>query len=186
MTDEKIIEMFWRRDEQAIRECMETYGAYCKTVASRILSEESDIEETVSDTWLAAWDSIPPKHPQHLRLYLGSITRNKTISIWRANRAKSRGGDRVDVALEELSQCISLGSDPEAKVNMQQLQCAIMAFLKSEPVMRRQVFVRRYFYLEEIPSIASRYGLKQSNVRMMLSRTRQKMRKYLTQEGYME
>ena len=186
MTDERIIEMFWARDEQAIRACMDTYGAYCKTVASRILSEEADAEEAVSDTWLAAWDSIPPKHPRHLHLYLGSITRNRAISIWRANRAKSRGGDRVEVALEELGQCISPGSDPEARVNMQQLQCAITAFLKTEPVTRRQVFVRRYFYLEEIPSIAHRYGLKQSNVRMMLSRTRQKMRKYLAQEGYME
>ena len=90
------------------------------------------------------------------------------------------------MALEELGQCISPGSDPEEKVNMQQLQRIITAFLKHEPVMRRQVFLRRYFYLEEIPSIAHRYGLAQSNVRMMLSRTRQKLRKYLTQEGYMK
>jgi len=184
MTDEKIIALFYQRDEQAIRACMDMYGGYCRTVAAGILSDASDIEEAVSDTYLAAWESIPPQNPQCLRLYLGRITRNRAISIWRANRAKRRGGDQVDLALEELGQCISAGSDPEENVNLQQLQCSITAFLKKEPAMRRQVFLRRYFYLEEIPSIANRYHLRQSNVRMMLSRTRQKLRQYLTQEGY--
>ena len=186
MTDEKIIALFQRRDEQAIRECMDAYGPYCTAVASGILSNLSDIEEAVSDTWLTAWDTIPPQQPRYLRLYLGRITRNRAVSIWRTSQAKRRGGDKVTVALEELGQCISPGSDPEESVNMQQLQRTITAFLKNEPAMRRQVFLRRYFYLEEIPSIAHRYGLKQSNVRMLLSRTRQKLQKYLTQEGYIE
>jgi len=102
MTDEKIIALFYQRDEQAIRACMDMYGGYCRTVAAGILSDASDIEEAVSDTYLAAWESIPPQNPQCLRLYLGRITRNRAISIWRANRAKRRGGDQVDLALEEL------------------------------------------------------------------------------------
>lgn len=184
MTDEKIIALFYQRDEQAIRESMDAYGPYCRTVAAGILSDPADIEEAVADTWLAAWETIPPQHPQYLRLYLGRITRNRAVSIWRANRAKSRGGDQINMALEELGQCVSADTSAEDHVNLQQLQCSITAFLKNEPMVRRQVFLRRYFYLEDIPSIAHRYHLTQSNVRMMLSRTRQKLRKYLIQEGY--
>lgn len=186
MTDEKIIDLFWQRDEQAIRECMDTYGAYCRTVAAGILTNSEDVEETVADTWLAAWNAIPPYRPQYLRLFLGRITRNRAISVCRAKAAKSRGGEGINTALEELGQCLPADSDPLDAVSLQQLQKSITAFLKKEPMMRRQVFLWRYFYMEDIPAIAHRYGLKDSNVRMMLSRTRQKLRKYLIQEGYMD
>lgn len=184
MNDEKILELFYDRDEQAIRECMTSYGAYCRTVAAGILSNPGDVEEAVADTWLAAWDSIPPQHPKYLRLFLGRITRNQAISIWRRNTAGRRGGGQVAVALEELGECVCAETSPETAVNTKELQQAINAFLKVQPTVRRQVFLRRYFYLEDIPAIAHRYGLKQTNVRMMLSRTRQKLRNYLIQEGY--
>lgn len=184
MNDEKIIALYFDRDEQAIRESMDAYGAYCRAVAAGILSDPADVEEAVADTWLAAWDSIPPQYPKYLRLFLGRITRNQAISIWRKKNAHSRGGGQVAVALEELGECVSPDTSPEAAVNTKELQQAINGFLKAQPPLRRQVFLRRYFYLEDIPAIAHRYGLKETNVRMMLSRTRQKLRKFLTQEGY--
>lgn len=183
MTDEKIIELFKSRDEQALRECMTRYGSYCRTVAAGILPDPADAEEAVADTWLAAWDAIPPQHPQYLRLFLGSITRNRAISIWRRDHARRRGGGETALALEELREVIG-GDSPEEEVNTRELSRVISAFLKGEPETRRKVFLRRYFYMEDIPAIADRYGLKMSNVRMMLSRTRQKLKKYLIQEGY--
>ena len=185
MSDEKIITLFFKRDEQAIRESMNAYGAYCRSVAAGILSNPADIEEAVADTWLAAWDAIPPQRPKHLRLFLGRITRNRAIDLWRKNNAERRGGNQVAIALEELNECIGSSGSPEQEVDAKQLAAAINGFLQNERMQHRQVFLRRYFYLEDIPTIARRYGLRQANVRMMLSRTRQKLRTYLTQEGYL-
>lgn len=184
MNDEKIIELFQKRDEQAVKECMTLYGSYCRTVAAGILSDPADAEEAVADTWLAAWDCIPPHVPKYLRLFLGRITRNQAISIWRRNNARSRGSGQIDLALEELGECVSSEDTPETAVSAKELERKITAFLKTEPARRRNVFLRRYFYLEDIPAIAHRYDLTETNVRMMLSRTRQKLKKYLTQEGY--
>lgn len=185
MNDEKIIELFQKRDEQAIKECMVLYGDYCRVVAAGILNDPADVEEALADTWLAAWDSIPPHNPKYLRLFLGRITRNRAISVWRKNHAGQRGGGQVIVALDELSQCVSPTGCPEQEVDAKQLTDAINRFLKNQPIRQRQVFLRRYFYLEDISAIAHRYDLRESNVRMMLSRTRQKLRKYLIQEGYL-
>lgn len=184
MTDERIIELFQKRDEQAIRESMASYGSYCRAVASGILPDPADAEEAVADTWLTVWDLIPPHCPRYLRLFLGRITRNHAISIWRRNNAGSRGGGQTALALEELGECAAAEGSPEAVVDIKELTRTITAFLKNEPAVRRSVFLRRYFYLEDIPAIAHRHDLTESNVRMMLSRTRQKLRKYLIQEGY--
>jgi len=184
MTDEKIIELFFDRNEQAIRESTFAYGAYCHSIAAGILPSPQDAEEAVADTWLAAWESIPPNKPKYLRLYLGSITRNRALSIWRKNNAAGRGSGETAVALEELGECVSGGQTPEETLSTKQLGQSISAFLKREPAMRRKVFLRRYYYMESVPDIAHRYGLKETNVRMMLSRTRQKLRQFLQKEGY--
>jgi len=186
MNDEKIIELFRRRDERAIGESMCAYGAYCRSVASAILPDPADAEEAVADTWLAAWDSIPPHFPKYLRLFLGRITRNKALSILRRNTAQSRGSGQTCLALEELGECVSQGNGPEQIVDTKELGQTITAFLKNEPARRRNVFLRRYFYMEELSEIAKRYALTEGNVRMMLSRTRQRLKKYLQQEGYLE
>lgn len=183
MTDEKIIELYHCRDEQAIQASMEQYGAYCRSIAAGILQSPEDVEETVADTWVAAWNAMPPQKPKYLRLFLGRITRNLALNRWRRNHAYCRGGGETELALEELGQIVR-GDTPEQLVNTQELGAAIGAFLKTEPATRRAVFLRRYFYMEELPAIAGYYGITQSNLRMMLSRTRQKLKKYLEQEGY--
>jgi len=180
MHDEKIIELFFARDEQAIRESITAYGNYCRSIAGGILPDPSDAEEAVADTWLAAWDAIPPQRPKYLKLFLGRITRNRAVSIWRRNNARCRGLGQVSLALEELGECVSPETTPEQAVDR-----AVAAFLKLEPAARRCVFLRRYFYLEDVAQIANRYGLQTANVRMMLSRTRQKLKKYLKEGGYL-
>lgn len=183
MTDETIIALFYKRDEDAIRQCMTQYGSYCKTVASGILTDPADVEEAVADTWLGAWNAIPPKNPTHLRLFLGRITRNLAIDILRRRQAYCRGGGEVTLALHELAEIV--GSDSaEAELDRKALAKSISAFLKSEPQLRRTAFIRRYFYLEDIPMIAQQLHRKESAVRMMLSRTRQRLKKHLVQEGY--
>ena len=184
MDDKEIIELYFCRDEQAIRESIDAYDTYCRTIAAGILNNPEDVEEAVADTYLAAWDAIPPHKPKYLRLFLGRIARNQAISIWRKRNAQSRGGGQVALALEELGECVASSGSPEQTVDTAELRCAINAFLKSQPIQQRQVFLQRYFYMEDIPAIAHRYGLRETNVRMMLSRTRQKLRKFLIQEGY--
>lgn len=182
--DEKIIELYWNRDEQAIRASMDAYGGYCHVVAGGILSDASDVEEAVADTWLRAWNAIPPQRPKYLRLFLGKITRNISLSIWRKHHADSRGGGQVALALEELAECVSTGEDPEAIVTTRELEKAITAFLRTEPEKNRAIFLRRYFYLEDSKIIAERYGMQAATVRMLLMRMRRRLKDYLTKEGY--
>ena len=164
---------------------MAAYGPYCRTVAAGILSNPADIEEAVADTYLAVWDTIPPQRPKHLRLFLGRITRNRAIDLFRKSNANCRGGNQVTLALEELNQCISSEGSPEQEVDGKLLADTINRFLKKQSAQQRQVFLRRYFYLEDISSIACRYNLQEATVRMMLSRTRQKLKRFLIQEGYL-
>ena len=185
MNDDAIVKLFFARDEAAIAQVQKQYGSLCHAVAMRILGSREDAEECVNDAWRRAWDTIPPQRPKHLRLFLGRITRNRAIDLWRKNNAERRGGDQVAIALEELNECIGSSGSPEQEVDAKQLAAAINGFLQNERMQHRQVFLRRYFYLEDIPTIACRYGLREANVRMMLSRTRQKLRTYLTQEGYL-
>ena len=184
MTEEKIIELFNRRDERAVRECICQFEGYLRTVASGILADPADVEEAVADTWLAAWDTIPPQRPKYLKLYLARITRNRAVDIWRKNRAYSRGGGETVLALEELGQIVA-GDSTEEALDIKLLSRSISAFLKNQGKLQRMVFVRRYFYMESISVIASSIGLKEANVRVILSRTRNKLKKYLMQEGYM-
>ena len=183
MTDEKIIALFQSRDERAITECMEQYGRYCLTVASGFLPDPGDAEEVVADTWLKAWNAIPPQKPQHLRLFLGRITRNLAIDRWRQTGADRRGGSVPFLALEELTEVVGANSLDET-LDMKELAKTISDFLSTEPADRRRVFIRRYFYLEDTSRIAARFHMREANVRMMLSRTRLKLKKYLIQEGY--
>ncbi len=183
MTEEKIIELFNKRDEQAVRECMRKYENYLRTVASRILADPCDIDEVVADTWLAAWDTIPPQRPKRLELYLGRITRNCAVSLWRKRNAYCRGGGEVALALEELCQ-IAGGSSPEEALDMKALSWSISGFLKSQRGLHRTIFIRRYFYMQPISEIASSLDIREANVRMILSRTRNKLKKHLLQEGY--
>ena len=184
MRDEEIISLYLDRDEQAIQASMNTYGSYCGKIARNILKIQEDAEEAVSDTWLHAWNAIPPTRPNSLRVFLGRITRNLSLSLWRRKMADCRGGCEIDLALDELSECVGDDSNPELLVQTRELGRCVNDFLRTESDNSRVIFIRRYFYLESSKEIALRLGISDSNVRMILSRTRKRLKDHLKKEGY--
>lgn len=184
MNDNAILALYFARDEQAVAETERKYGPYCFTVANAILENQSDSEETVSDTWLQAWNTMPPKKPDVLKLYLAKITRNLAFSRWRSRSAEKRGGGQMELCLEELSQCLAAPQTPEDALNGKELAAAICRFLDTLPHREQDIFLRRYFFLEESTTIADRYAMKSATVLRTLSRTREKLRHYLQKEGY--
>lgn len=184
MTDEKIIELYWERDESAITRTDEKYGLCCFYIAHNILGSREDSEECVNDTWLQTWLSIPPQRPSFLRQFLIRITRNLSLDYYRHNHAKKRGGGELAAALDELSECVSGAEDTETAVSKRQLEEAVNAFIGSLPVKERSVFIRRYFFMEKTARIAERYLLTEGNVRKILSRVRAKLKEYLLKEGF--
>lgn len=184
MDDEAILDLYFARDEQAVVETDRKYGGYCFTLANSILKNEQDAEETVSDTYLKAWKTIPPKRPSIFKMFLAKITRNQAFSRWRSYAAYKRGGGEMELVLEELSGCIAAPGAVEDDLNGKELARAIRAFLNTLPAREQDIFLRRYFFVEESDLIAKRYGMKPAAVLKVLSRTRMKLKKYLTQEGY--
>lgn len=184
MEDTAIIGLYWDRDERAIRESDLKYGNYCYTVADNILDSREDSEECVSDTWLRAWNVIPPKRPRILRAFLARITRNLAFDRYRARGAARRGGGVMDAVLDELGECADENWDTEQEVEAGELRQAIREFVRRLKEKEANIFVRRYFFADSIPEICDRYGLKPNNVTVSLSRTRAKLRKYLEEEGF--
>lgn len=184
MEDQQIIELYWSRDESAIGETDQKYGPYCFSVARRIVNTQEDAEECVVDTWLRAWNTMPPQRPGRLRVFLGKITRNLSFDRYRADTAEKRGGGELPMALSELEPCVADTISVESELERRELEACIGRFLFGLPERERNVFLRRYFYVESTGEIARRYGLKEGNVAVILSRTRTKLRKHLEQEGY--
>ena len=184
MTDDKIINLYRQRSELAIAESSKKYGSYCHTVANNILMNMADAQECVNDTWLRAWHTIPPQRPSFFKQFLGKITRNLSVDRYRADTARKRGGGEVPAVLEELSECIGGGGDPADAAEMQLLQSVINQFVGSLPRREQGIFLRRYFYAEAMSEIAERYRMKEANVRLVLSRTRQKLRHVLEKEDF--
>lgn len=184
MTDKQIIALFFKRDEQAVQEIESKYGDYCTATALSILGNQQDAQEAVNDTWLYAWNSIPPQVPKVLRMFLAKIARNRALDIYRREHAKFRGGNEISIVLEELGECISDGSQVDDYLNEKELEQAIRRFLDTIPQRDQNIFIRRYFFVEDAADIALRYGLRKGAVLTILSRIRQKLKVYLKQEGY--
>lgn len=184
MEDRQIIQLYLDRDEQAVAETERKYGGYCLSIAGAILDSREDAEEAVSDTWYRAWNSIPPQMPRVLKLYLAKITRNLAFNTYRKNSARKRGGGEIDLVLEELNGCVPAPGSIEDSWDARELGMAIQSFLQTRSQRERGIFLSRYFGVEDCGSIAARYGLTESNVRKILTRTRQKLKDYLHREGY--
>ena len=177
MEDLQIVELYWAREESAIHETSVKYGSYC-------LQSQQDADESVNDTYMDAWNSMPPHRPSVLATFLGKITRRISIDRWRIRSAKKRGRDEIILALDELEECVSGSHDVEPLVQRNELIGAIHRFLDGLPETERRVFLLRYWYLEPIKSIADQYGFTQSKVTSMLHRVRTKLRGHLEKEGY--
>ena len=183
MTDEEIISLYFDRSEEAIDATQRKYDGYCRSILARLLGSPRDVEETVSDTWLQAWLSIPPNRPDNLKLYLARIGRNLALNRLRDGRA-ARRGDGADALLDELSEVLG-GVSTEEVVDAKELQRAVNGFLRRLPERECSIFVRRCFYAESAEDIAARYALRTNTVTVSLHRTRKKLREYLIKEGYL-
>lgn len=182
MEDMEIIELYFSRDERAIGESDAKYGRLCRGVALRLLDSAEDSEECVSDTWLRAWDSIPPQRPNILRAFFAKITRNLALDRCRRDAALKRGGGEYLLALEELRDCAS-GDDIEGELERQALTEALNAFLRGLEEKEREIFLRRYWLAESLSVIAKRCGLTANAVGLRLMRLRAKLREQLEREG---
>ena len=185
MEDSQIVELYWQKNADAISETSSKYGAYCFTIANQILCSKEDSEECVNDTWLHAWNAMPPQRPNVLRMFLAKITRNLSVNRFKARGAEKRGGGEIDPVLDELADCLGGGTDVEAAYEVKELERCIQRFVRGLPERDGNVFVRRYFFTEPAAAIAERYGLTENNVMVILSRTRKKLKLKLVKEGYL-
>ncbi len=183
MLDSQIVDLYWARSENAISETNIAYGRYCRKIAMNIVANEEDSEECVSDTYYSAWNSMPEDRPQMLAPYLGAITRNHAITIYRKTHSQKRGAGNTALALDELTEVAGSSSTEEA-VDLKLLSEHINGFLGSLSKNDRIVFVKRYFYVEPLSDIASSLSISESAVKSLLFRLRGKLREFLTKEGY--
>lgn len=186
MEDQQIIALYWQRCADAIAQSKEKYGAYCFTIAENILQNQQDSEECVNDTWLHAWNAMPPHRPNALRMFFAKITRSISFDLWRRRSAQKRGGGQLPLVLEELSQCIASEDTLEDTLIAQELEQSIRSFLRTLPEREGDVFLRRYFFTESIKEIAACYGMTCNHVSVLLSRVRNQLRQYLIKEGFFD
>ena len=182
--DREIVALYFERDEHAIDLTARKYGDYCFTIADNILRSREDAEECVNDTWLKTWNTIPPQKPNSLRHYLAKITRNLSISRWREQNTAKRGGGELTLALGEMEEFLADTREVENEAERVAFADCLNRFLRGLPARECHIFLRRYFYVETTGKIARRYGMKEANVLLILSRTRAKLRAHLEKEGY--
>lgn len=183
MDDKVIIELYWERAETAISETAAKYGGYCYTIAYNILSNKEDSEESVNDTYMAAWNTMPPKRPKLLAAFLGKMTRYISLDRWKNRTALKRGGGEVPLVLDELEECISGKDSIEEEYLQKEFAKALNQLLESLPEAERKVFLCRYWYMDSIEDIAEHFSFSEGKVISMLYRTRRKLRKMLEEEG---
>ena len=183
MEDTAIIDLYWARSQQAIAASQEKYGAYCHTIARRILDREEDAEECVNDTWLRAWNAMPPQRPGILSAFFGKLTRNLSLDRWRRLKAARRGGSQVEIALHELEDCLPDRRRPDENLEAGETAALISAFLRRQPETDRRLFVRRYFHLEPLDELARACGMTTGQVKSRLYRVRQRLKAELEREG---
>ena len=179
MDDKTIVALYVTRDQNAIIESAKKYGAFCHSISMNIVHNPQDAEECVNDTWLGAWNSIPPHLPASLRTYLGKLTRRISINKWKASRRAKRNSDLI-IAFSELEDCIPAPEDTDEGVFCE----LIDRFLATEEATDRLLFVGRYWYNRSVGDMAAYYGLTANAVSGRLKRMRQRLRKFLEKEGY--
>lgn len=181
MDDKNIVELFWARSEDALRETQSKYGKYCTAIAHNVLDSHEDAEECVNDAYLRLWNAIPPAKPSSLKAFLGKIVRNLALDRYNASKAAKRFNSSVELALYELEECLPSTDAPLA--DEYALRAAINGFLAELPAKTRIIFMRRYWYLCSVKEIAESMRMSESNVKVTLLRTRQKFKEYLEKEG---
>ena len=185
MEDERIVALYWQRNQSAIARTQEKYGGYLTKVAYNILCDLEDSRESVNDTYLAAWNAIPPHKPVGLCAFLSKLTRRISIDLLRKKQSEKRGGGAYEVSLSELTECLPGGDSTEQTAESRALARCIGDFLRTCTEDARNVFIGRYFYMDPVKEVARYCGLTVANTKTLLHRTRLALRAYLEQEGYL-
>lgn len=184
LDDAKIIELYNNRDESALFETDAKYGGFCFTIAFNILNDKPDSEECVNDTWHKAWNSIPPAKPLNFKGFLGRITRNLALDRYKYFHRQKRGGNETELALEELGVAASDYRSAEDEVLLKELGKQISVFLDNISERDRNIFIARYYFVYSVSEIACRLSLDEKYVSNILSRTRARLKKFLSKAGY--
>ena len=183
LEDSKIISLFFERSEQAVEELDRKYGNTIRKMAANILSDRLDVEECVNDTYLRAWNSIPPQNPNPLVSYVCKIIRNLAIDRYHANKAEKRNGS-FDLVLEEMEECIPSEMNVETEYEAKELAAAINRFLSTLSREDRFLFVRRYWYGDSVTDLVALTKGTANRISVRLFRMREKLKKSLTTEGF--
>jgi len=184
MNDEQIVELYWQRDESAIAITQEKYNAYLMKIAINILNNREDSEESVNDTYIAAWNSIPPHKPTVISTYLGKLTRRISISMFRRKNAVKRQSSEFALSISEVEEFMTDHTNPEKELETKQLGELLNDFLRSLKPDERNTFIGRYYYMDPLRDVAVYCGMSEGKAKTVLFRTRQKLKDYLAKEGY--
>lgn len=184
MEDHEIVDLYFARNESAIAETEIKYGRYCYSIANRILENAGDAEEIVNDTYLKAWNTIPPNRPDSLRAYVGMICSRLSLNRYDMRKAEKRGGAQTALVLEELAECVSDPASEADPGDAMALRDALNRFLASLSAKTRKIFVRRYWYMSPVSEIARDFSMKESTVTVLMLRTRKKLKQFLQKEGF--
>lgn len=184
MQDENIVALYWERNEAAIEETKNKYERYLLKIAYNVLADLEDSQESVNDTYLAAWNSMPPHRPSILSAYLGKLTRRISIDIFRRKNRNKRRASEYSLSLAELEECISGGSNPEENMEVQMLAHAINDFLRTLPKDARNLFIGRYYFFDSLQDAAKYCSMSESRAKSLLFRTRCNLRVFLEKEGF--
>jgi len=184
MTDEKIIQLYWDRDERAIRETDQKYGSYLLTIAHNILRDYRDCEECLNDTYLGTWNRIPPTRPTVFQVFLSKIMRNTAVDRFRKNNAAKRVPSEMLISLEEMDECLAHSPSAEEEYLAGQLAQILNDFLLSIGSKGEFIFICRYYYADSVTSIAQMLGVSENTIRRRLSKIRAELKARLEKEGY--
>ena len=184
MDDEQIVSLYWLRNEAAIRETETKYDRYLTKIAYNILADHEDSRESVNDTYLAAWESMPPQRPSVLSAYLAKLTRRISIDRFRYRTRSKRLGSEYAISLNELGDCVSGGNTTEEIVNVKLLADAIGIYLRAQSREARTAFLARYYFLDPVKEVAAQLGISESKCKTLLHRTRAGLKDYLQKEGF--
>lgn len=184
MQDEKIVELYWERNESAVKETQDKYGKYLLKIAYNILSDRCDSEESVNDTYLAAWNSMPPQKPGSLSAYLAKLTRRISIDILRKRNRDKRVPSEYCISMSELEESLSAGNTTEEDIEINLLADALNNFLRELPENSRDLFIGRYYFSDSLKEVSRYCGMSESNAKITLFRVRQNLKIYLEKEGF--
>ena len=184
MKDDRIVNLYWDRNEEAIHQTQMKYGSYLAKVAYNILADFEDSKECVNDTYLAAWNSMPSNRPNNLTTYLGKITRQISIDVFRRKHREKRYASEYAISLDELGDTFSDRTTPEQELDAKLLDEVISRFVCALPELTQRAFVGRYYFFDSVKEIAAYCGMTESKVKILLFRTRQKLKSTLNKEGF--